>query len=160
MILEPSGSGKSTLLNMMGGLDQLDSGSIEVDGVELTGLSRKQLVEYRREKIGVVFQSYNLIAELNVKENIRVVQDISKNPLDIEELLQDLGLKKHELHFPAELSGGQQQYVDLEYHDTKLRLHTQTQNVDLYTPYRKDAISSMGMNWCSPTTMPKPIALR
>ena len=78
MILEPSGSGKSTLLNMMGGLDQLDSGSIEVDGVELTGLSRKQLVEYRREKIGVVFQSYNLIAELNVKENIRVVQDISK----------------------------------------------------------------------------------
>ena len=87
----------------------MDSGSIEVDGVELTGLSRKQLVEYRREKIGVVFQSYNLIAELNVKENIRVVQDISKNPLDIEKLLQDLGLKKHELHFPAELSGGQQQ---------------------------------------------------
>ena len=109
MILGPSGSGKSTLLNMLGGLDLLDSGSIEVDGVELTGLSRKQLVEYRREKIGVVFQSYNLIAELNVKENIRVVQDISKNPLDIEELLQDLGLKKHELHFPAELSGGQQQ---------------------------------------------------
>lgn len=214
MILEPSGSGKSTLLNMMGGLDQLDSGSIEVDGVELTGLSRKQLVEYRREKIGVVFQSYNLIAELNVKENIRVVQDISKNPLDIEELLQDLGLKKHELHFPAELSGGQQQRCvigraliknpaillcdeptgaldsssardvlgilekvhekyhttiviithnegiarmadrvirihdgkviensvnervcvkELEYRDTKLRLHTQTQNVDLYT---------------------------
>lgn len=64
---------KSILLNMLGGLDQLDSGSIEVDGVELTGLSRKQLVEYRREKIGVVFQSYNLIAELNVKENIRVV---------------------------------------------------------------------------------------
>lgn len=109
VILGPSGSGKSTLLNMLGGLDQLDSGSIEVDGAELTGLSRKQLVEYRREKIGVVFQSYNLIAELNVKENIRVVQDISKNPLDIEELLQDLGLKKHELHFPAELSGGQQQ---------------------------------------------------
>ena len=73
MILGPSGSGKSTLLNMLGGLDQLDSGSIEVDGVELTGLSRKQLVEYRREKIGLVFQSYNLIAELNVKENIRVV---------------------------------------------------------------------------------------
>ena len=69
VILGPSGSGKSTLLNMLGGLDQLDSGSIAVDGAELTGLSRKQLVEYRREKIGVVFQSYNLIAELNVKEN-------------------------------------------------------------------------------------------
>lgn len=109
VILGPSGSGKSTLLNMLGGLDSLDEGTIVVDGVDITKLSRKELVEYRRKKIGVVFQSYNLIAELNVQENIRVVQDISENPLPIEELLKDLGLAQHAGHFPAELSGGQQQ---------------------------------------------------
>ena len=109
VILGPSGSGKSTLMNMLGGLDSLDEGSIIVDGVDITKLFRKELVEYRRKKIGVVFQSYNLIAELNVRENIRVVQDISENPLSLEELLKDLGLAKHSGHFPAELSGGQQQ---------------------------------------------------
>lgn len=87
VILGPSGSGKSTLLNMLGGLDHLDSGSVSVDGMEITGLSKKELVEYRRKKIGVVFQSYNLIAELTVKENIRVVQDISEHPLDLELLM-------------------------------------------------------------------------
>ncbi len=109
VILGPSGSGKSTLLNMLGGLDSLDEGNIVVDGVDITKLSRKELVEYRRKKIGVVFQSYNLIAELNVQENIRVVQDISENPLPIEELLKDLGLAQHAKYFPTELSGGQQQ---------------------------------------------------
>ena len=109
VIIGPSGSGKSTLLNMLGGLDSLDEGNIVVDGVDITKLSRKELVEYRRKKIGVVFQSYNLIAELNVQENIRVVQDISENPLPIEELLKDLGLAQHARHFPTELSGGQQQ---------------------------------------------------
>lgn len=102
VILGPSGSGKSTLLNMLGGLDSLDEGNIVVDGVDITKLGRKELVEYRRKKIGVVFQSYNLIAELNV-------QDISENPLPIEELLKDLGLAQHAKHFPTELSGGQQQ---------------------------------------------------
>lgn len=109
VILGPSGSGKSTLLHMIGGLDSLDSGSIKVDETEITGLSKKELTEYRREKIGVVFQSYNLISELTVKENIRVVKDISSNPLDIEELLKELGLTRQANQFPAELSGGQQQ---------------------------------------------------
>lgn len=109
VILGPSGSGKSTLLHMIAGLDSLDSGSIKVDETEITGLSKKELTEYRREKIGVVFQSYNLISELTVRENIRVVKDISSNPLDIEELLKELGLTRQANQFPAELSGGQQQ---------------------------------------------------
>ena len=109
VILGPSGSGKSTLLNMLGGMDHLDAGSITIDGQEITKLSRKALGEYRRKKIGVVFQSYNLIPELTVRENIRVVEDISQNPLSLSELLEKLGLTDHVTHFPSELSGGQQQ---------------------------------------------------
>ena len=109
VILGPSGSGKSTLLNMLGGMDHLDAGSITIDGQEITKLSRKALGEYRRKKIGVVFQSYNLIPELTVRENIRVVEDISQNPLSLSELLEKLGLTDHATHFPSELSGGQQQ---------------------------------------------------
>ncbi len=109
VILGPSGSGKSTLLNMLGGLDSLDGGEIYVDGQRISGLDRKALTEYRRGEVGVVFQSYNLIAELNVRENIRVVRDISKNPLDLEVILEDLGLTRHAESFPAQLSGGQQQ---------------------------------------------------
>lgn len=109
VILGPSGSGKSTLLNMIGGLDRVDSGSITVDGLEITALNKKQLTDYRREKLGMVFQAYNLIPELNVIENVRVVKDIAKEALDETELLQVLGLEKHMTHFPSELSGGQQQ---------------------------------------------------
>lgn len=109
VILGPSGSGKSTLLNMLGGMDHLDAGSITIDGQDITKLSRKALGEYRRKKIGVVFQSYNLIPELTVRENIRVVEDISQNPLSLSELLEKLGLTDHATHFPSELSGGQQQ---------------------------------------------------
>ena len=109
VILGPSGSGKSTLLNMIGGLDRVDSGSIIVDRLEITSLNKKQLTDYRREKLGMVFQAYNLIPELNVIENVRVVKDIAKEPLDETELLQVLGLEKHMTHFPSELSGGQQQ---------------------------------------------------
>ena len=109
VVLGPSGSGKSTLLNMIGGLDRVNSGSITVDGLEITALNKKQLTNYRREKLGMVFQAYNLIPELNVIENVRVVKDIAKEPLDETELLQVLGLEKHMTHFPSELSGGQQQ---------------------------------------------------
>lgn len=109
VILGPSGSGKSTLLHMIGGLDRLDSGAVTVDGTKVSALNKKELTEYRRQKAGVVFQSYNLIAELNVKENIRVAGDISKNPLEMDPLIDELGLSSHVKHFPAELSGGQQQ---------------------------------------------------
>ena len=108
-IIGSSGSGKTTVLNMLGGMDHLDAGSITIDGQEITKLSRKALGEYRRKKIGVVFQSYNLIPELTVRENIRVVEDISQNPLSLSELLEKLGLTDHATHFPPELSGGQQQ---------------------------------------------------
>lgn len=109
VILGPSGSGKSTLLNILGGLDSADSGKLIVDGEELTSMSKKELAIYRRDKVGIVFQTYNLIAELTVRENIRVVSDISSTPLDIDDLLEELGLQNHKIHFPSELSGGQQQ---------------------------------------------------
>ena len=109
VILGPSGSGKSTLLNMLGGIDSLRSGSISVNGKEISGMSKKELTAYRRSDIGFIFQSYNLIQDLTVKENIQTVADISKEPLDIYELLDALSLKKYQNHFPAELSGGQQQ---------------------------------------------------
>lgn len=109
VILGPSGSGKSTLLNMIGGLDRLDAGTVTVEGVELAKQNRKELTEYRRKNVGVVFQSYNLIAELTVQENIRVVADIAEHPLALAELMEDLGLSRHAKHFPSELSSGQQQ---------------------------------------------------
>ena len=108
-IMGPSGSGKSTLLNMIGGLDRLDAGTVTVEGVELAKQNRKELTEYRRKNVGVVFQSYNLIAELTVQENIRVVADIAEHPIALAELMEDLGLSRHAKHFPSELSGGQQQ---------------------------------------------------
>lgn len=109
VVLGPSGSGKSTLLNMLGGLDSADEGTIIVDGSKISSASKKELLEYRRDKVGIVFQTYNLIGELTVRENINVVRDISKSPLSVEELLKDLGLEKHASHFPTQLSGGQQQ---------------------------------------------------
>ncbi len=104
-----SGSGKSTLLNCIGGLDNMDSGSVKVDGNEIFGLTPKKLADYRRESLGFIFQFYNLVPNLTVRENIRICEYISQNPLDMDELLDTLGLTEHQNKFPAQLSGGQQQ---------------------------------------------------
>lgn len=104
-----SGSGKSTLLNCVGGLDIPDSGSICVDGKEIVGLKASQLSDYRRENLGFIFQFYNLVPNLTVRENIQVCGYLTKQPLDMEELLSTLGLTSHQNMFPSQLSGGQQQ---------------------------------------------------
>ena len=109
VILGPSGSGKSTFLNMIGGLDSLDSGEITIADRNISGSDKKKLIDYRREDVGFVFQFYNLIPDLTVQENIEVVLDISKNPLDIEEVMTALDIEKYRNRFPKELSGGQQQ---------------------------------------------------
>lgn len=104
-----SGSGKSTLLNCIGGLDLTDSGSIKVDGKEICGLSQEKLSDYRRENLGFIFQFYNLVPNLTVKENIQVCEYLSPQPLKLSELLETLGLTEHQNKFPSQLSGGQQQ---------------------------------------------------
>lgn len=104
-----SGSGKSTLLNCIGGLDTMDSGSVKVDGKEIFGLKGEALSDYRRDNLGFIFQFYNLVPNLTVRENIQVCEYISDNPLDIDELLDTLGLTEHQNKFPSQLSGGQQQ---------------------------------------------------
>lgn len=104
-----SGSGKSTLLNGIGGLDLMDSGSIRVDGQEIFGLSPDKLSDYRRENLGFIFQFYNLVPNLTVRENIQVCEYLTDRPLDMEELLETLGLTEHQNKFPSQLSGGQQQ---------------------------------------------------
>lgn len=111
VILGPSGSGKSTMLNMLGGLDSLDSGSITVDEKEISKLKSGELTKYRRSDVGFVFQFYNLIPDLTVKENIQVVSDIAKEPLLLDEVMQAVDIEKYKDRFPNELSGGQQQRV-------------------------------------------------
>ncbi len=104
-----SGSGKSTLLNCIGGLDDIDSGSCRVDGMEIAGLKKDKLSDYRRDTLGFIFQFYNLVPNLTVRENIEVCRYLTKDPLDMNELLETLGLKEHADKFPSQLSGGQQQ---------------------------------------------------
>ena len=111
VILGPSGSGKSTLLNMIGGLDSLDSGEITISGRNISRSDKKKMTDYRREDVGFVFQFYNLIPDLTVQENIQVVADIAKKPMDIEEVMKALDIDKYKNRFPKELSGGQQQRV-------------------------------------------------
>lgn len=113
VILGPSGSGKSTLLNIIGGIDEASGGTIISDGIEVTSLKDSKLTNYRREKVGFIFQFYNLIPNLTVYENIEVVKNISKNPLDINELLESVGLLEFKNRYPRELSGGQQQRVSI-----------------------------------------------
>ena len=104
-----SGSGKSTLLNCIGGLDVMDSGSVKVDGTEVFGLKGNALADYRRDNLGFIFQFYNLVPNLTVKENIQVCEYLTDSPLDMDELLEVLGLMEHQNKFPSQLSGGQQQ---------------------------------------------------
>lgn len=111
VILGPSGSGKSTLLNMVGGLDSLDDGEIIISGRNISRADKESMTEYRREDIGFVFQFYNLIPDITVQENIEVVADISDNPLNINEVMEELGIAAYKNRFPKELSGGQQQRV-------------------------------------------------
>lgn len=111
VILGPSGSGKSTLMNIIGGVDRADSGSIHVDGLEITSLDDDRLTDYRRDSVGFIFQFYNLVPNLTVTENIEVVSNISKAPLDMNTVLSAVGLESKKKSFPRELSGGEQQRV-------------------------------------------------
>ena len=111
VLLGPSGSGKSTLLNIIGGIDEADGGNIIIDGAKLEDMKEKQLSLYRRKHLGYVFQMYNLIPNLTVKENIEVGAYLSDSPLDLNELLNTLGLWEHKDKLPNQLSGGQQQRV-------------------------------------------------
>ncbi len=113
VLLGPSGSGESTLLNIIGGIDSADSGYISIHGDKLEDMAEKDLTQYRRKHLGYVFQMYNLISNLNVKENIEVGAYLSDHPLDIDDLLHPLGLYEHRHKLPNQLSGGQQQRVSI-----------------------------------------------
>ena len=109
VLLGPSGSGKSTLLNIIGGIDGADEGSITIEGERLEDMNEKKLSLYRRKHLGYIFQMYNLIPNLTVRENIEVGAYLSDHPLDVDELLHTLGLYEHQKKLPNQLSGGQQQ---------------------------------------------------
>ena len=109
VLLGPSGSGKSTLLNIIGGIDNADSGYISINGEKTAEMNEKALTLYRRKHLGYIFQMYNLIPNLNIKENVEVGAYLSDNPLDVDELLKTLGLYEHRHKLPNQLSGGQQQ---------------------------------------------------
>ncbi len=109
VLLGPSGSGKSTLLNIIGGIDTADAGYVAVEGEKMAQLSDKELTRFRREHLGYIFQMYNLIPNLTVRENIETGAFLSKNPLDMDDLLHTLGLYEHQNKLPNQLSGGQQQ---------------------------------------------------
>ena len=109
VLLGPSGSGKSTLLNIIGGIDEADEGYISINGEKTANMNERGLTEYRRKHLGYVFQMYNLIPNLNIRENIEVGAYLSDKPLNTEELLHTLGLYEHRHKLPNQLSGGQQQ---------------------------------------------------
>lgn len=113
VILGQSGAGKSTLLNLLGGMDVLSSGSLIVDGRDLATFSKKQLTEYRRNKVGFVFQFYNLMPNLTAKENVELATELRQDALVPEEILAYVGLKERMDNFPSQLSGGEQQRVSI-----------------------------------------------
>ena len=111
VIVGPSGAGKTTILNMLGGMDSCTSGTIRVNGSEVSRYSRRQLTEYRRNEIGFVFQFYNLVQNLTALENVELAAQICKNPLDAGKTVEDVGLGDRKNNFPAQLSGGEQQRI-------------------------------------------------
>jgi len=111
IVAGPSGAGKSTILNILGGMDRPSSGKVIVDNKEVSKFSNKELISYRRYDIGFVFQFYNLVQNLTARENLELATQISKNPLDIDKVLEDVGLSHRKNNFPAQLSGGEQQRV-------------------------------------------------
>lgn len=113
VMLGPSGSGKSTLLNIIGGIDEADEGNIIINDQVLKNLSRKDLEKYRRNHLGYIFQMYNLIPNLTVRENIETGAYLSRNPLDLDSLIKVLGLEDHQHKLPNQLSGGQQQRTSI-----------------------------------------------
>lgn len=113
VILGPSGAGKSTLLNLLGGMDKVTHGTITVDEKNITKYNDKMLTKYRAEKIGFIFQFYNILPTLTVLENVKLINNIVKNPKDAETVLKEVGLKKHLNKFPSNLSGGEQQRVSI-----------------------------------------------
>lgn len=113
VILGPSGAGKSTLLNMLGGLDSPTSGTIMVNGKDISALSQNELADYRAATVGFVFQFYNLIPTLTVYENVALVKEIAKDALDPKQMITEVGLADHMQNFPSELSGGEQQRISI-----------------------------------------------
>ena len=113
VIIGASGAGKTTILNILGGMDTVTSGSVFVDGNDIAKYSRRQLTQYRRNDIGFVFQFYNLVPNLTALENVELALQISKNPLDAEQILSDVGLSERLSNFPDQLSGGEQQRVSI-----------------------------------------------
>lgn len=113
LILGPSGAGKSTVLNILGGMDQCDSGKVIVDGTDIAGFDAKQLTTYRRKDVGFVFQFYNLVPNLTARENVELSAQIVPEALDAAEILTQVGLGDRLDHFPAQLSGGEQQRVTI-----------------------------------------------
>jgi len=111
VLLGPSGSGKTTLLNLIGGLDIPTSGLVEVNGINISKMSRAQLTEYRRHQIGFIFQFFNLIPTLNARENVEFAAELAHNPRPAKEFLKEVGLEQRTEHFPSELSGGENQRV-------------------------------------------------
>ena len=111
IIVGPSGAGKTTVLNMLGGMDRPSSGTISVDGTDISGYSQKQLTDYRRYDVGFVFQFYNLVQNLTALENVELASDICRDPMDAGEAIKDVGLSERANNFPSQLSGGEQQRV-------------------------------------------------
>ncbi len=113
VILGPSGAGKSTLLNLIGGMDVPTNGSVIIDGENISKYNENKLSDYRAENVGFIFQFYNILPSLTVKENVDIVKDIVKNPISTEEALKGVGLLEHSKKFPNQLSGGEQQRVSI-----------------------------------------------